>query len=603
MSGGRVLVVDDDPALLQALPEVVRLRMPGVAVDTCDSARAALDRIAAADYDAVVTDIKMPGMDGLALLGEIRALRPDTPTLLITGHGEHDLAVQALRGGAYDFIQKPVDRDYLVASLRRAIRTRQLSREVERQQRALERHAGQLERVVEARTRELREANRAKDQLLLREQAARAEAEAARQRLAFLAEASARLSASLDYPAVLAGVAAFAVPGFADWCAVDVVGDDQGVRELTVTHADRSRLEAVRAARFRHPADPDAPHGVPHVLRTGRPELVVEVTEPLLAAMARDAEHLRALRALGVRSYICVPFGARGRTLGALTFASAESERRYGPADLALAEELARRAALAADNALLYREAQEAARAREAFLARASHELRTPLTSAIATVRLLKRALRGEWRESPDTLIDIASRNLDAMAALVDDLLDVSKLTAGREPLALEPVDVAAAVAASVELVGAQARDKGVELRAAVPASLRLPADRPRLEQVLVNLLANAVKFTPAGGEVAVEAEAVADQVLIRVRDTGEGIEREHLRSIFEPFVQAGEAAGRGAGDRRTRRPRGTGLGLAICRQIVELHGGAIWAESAGPGTGSTFVIRLPRVPAASHAA
>src|SRR2546430_15830734 len=159
----RVLIVDDDPALLQALPETLRLRMSGVTVDTADSATAALDRIAAHDYDAIVTDIKMPGMDGLELLAEIRAHRPDTPTLMITGHGEHALAIQALRGGAYDFIQKPIDRDYFVVSLRRAIEKRALSRRVKEQQLALERHLNELEAIVEERTRELRQTNQVID--------------------------------------------------------------------------------------------------------------------------------------------------------------------------------------------------------------------------------------------------------------------------------------------------------------------------------------------------------------------------------------------------------------------------------------------------------
>src|SRR5258705_7481559 len=156
MNQPRVLIVDDDLALLQALPEALRLRMGQVTVDTADSAAAALDRIAARDYDAIVTDIKMPGMDGLELLAEIRTQRPDTPTLMITGHGEHDLVVEALRGGAYDFIRKPIDRDYLVAVLRRAIEMRELSRRVKQQQLALERHVNELEVIVEERTRELR---------------------------------------------------------------------------------------------------------------------------------------------------------------------------------------------------------------------------------------------------------------------------------------------------------------------------------------------------------------------------------------------------------------------------------------------------------------
>src|SRR3954465_12682592 len=149
MSEGGVLIVDDDPVLLEALPEALRLRMEGVTVETADSAAAALDRIADRDYDAIVTDIKMPGMDGLELLAEIRSRRPDTPTLMITGHGETDLVVDALRGGAHDFIQKPIDRDYLIAVLRRAIETRELSRRVKQQQLVLERHVTELEVIVE----------------------------------------------------------------------------------------------------------------------------------------------------------------------------------------------------------------------------------------------------------------------------------------------------------------------------------------------------------------------------------------------------------------------------------------------------------------------
>src|SRR5216117_3233643 len=159
MTTAHVLIVDDDPALLQALPEALRLRMSGVTVDTADSAAAALERIAAQDYNAIVTDIKMPGMDGFALLAEIRARRPDTPTLMITGHGERALAVKALRRGACDFVQKPIEREYFVALLCRAIQMNELSRQVKQQQLALERRADELERTVEERTRDLLEAN------------------------------------------------------------------------------------------------------------------------------------------------------------------------------------------------------------------------------------------------------------------------------------------------------------------------------------------------------------------------------------------------------------------------------------------------------------
>src|SRR5882762_3535641 len=161
MNQPRVLIVDDDPALLQALREALRIRMEGVMVDTADSGRAAIDLITPTDYDAIITDIKMPGTDGITLLAEIRTRRPDTPTLMITGHGEHALAIDALRGGAYDFIQKPIDRDYFVVSLRRAIQIAKLRRQVKEQQLALEFHANELERTVEERTRELRDAKRA----------------------------------------------------------------------------------------------------------------------------------------------------------------------------------------------------------------------------------------------------------------------------------------------------------------------------------------------------------------------------------------------------------------------------------------------------------
>ncbi|GHO89134.1 hybrid sensor histidine kinase/response regulator [Dictyobacter formicarum] len=161
-----ILIVDDDTALLQALPQALYLRMPGAKVDTTDTAVKALELLKANDYDAIVSDIKMPGMDGLALLSRIQGIRPETPTLMITGHGDHNLAIQALRGGAYDFIQKPIDREYFIAALRRATQSRHLRRQVYAQQQALEQHARSLELTVLERTRELVEANAVKDEFI-----------------------------------------------------------------------------------------------------------------------------------------------------------------------------------------------------------------------------------------------------------------------------------------------------------------------------------------------------------------------------------------------------------------------------------------------------
>lgn len=358
MTSAHILIVDDDLALLQALPEALRLRMSEVIVDTCDSAPDALERIASHDYDAIISDIKMPGMDGIALLERIRALRPATPTLLISGHGEHDLAVQALRGGAYDLIQKPIERDYFVASLSRAIHARQLSRQVEQQRQAIEHHAATLEQTVRERTRELVEANQAKDDLLRARDQALAETTVARDRLLFLAEADAVLASSLDYQATLANVAELAVPRLADWCLVHIVGDDGSIRLLAAAHTDPRKAQVLRD---RCPTRPTRDMGAARVLRTGRTVLRPDVNDAQLRTYTQDADDLAVFRELGVCSYLCVPMIASGHTIGAISCFSGTAERRFGPDEQSLLEDLAHRAAMAADNARLYREAQAAA--------------------------------------------------------------------------------------------------------------------------------------------------------------------------------------------------------------------------------------------------
>jgi K+-sensing histidine kinase KdpD len=413
----------------------------------------------------------------------------------------------------------------------------------------------------------------------------RASTETARRHATFLAEAGRQLAGSLDYETTLMSVARLAVPYMADYCVVDLVESDGSIRRVAVTHGDPSKERLAREL-YRYPPEPGGSNPIPEALRSGRPQVIPSFTPTTLWAVTRDETHFRIVRALGLAACMALPLVARGRVLGAITFASTGSGRRYGAAEVALGEALAQRAALAVDNARLYHDAQAAVHARDVFLARASHELRTPLTSAFGTIRMLKKSAADLLPEPLTALLDVANRNLGTMADLINDLLDVSKLAAGRDTLALEPTDLAAVVARGLEVVGPQARELGVRVTSAVPAGLVLRADPMKLEQVVVNLLANAVKFTPAGGEVAIRAAAEGRDVVLRVQDTGEGIAREHLEAIFEPFVQAGR--------RGPRRERGTGLGLAICRQIVTLHGGAIHAESEGAGRGSTFVVRLP---------
>ncbi len=403
----------------------------------------------------------------------------------------------------------------------------------------------------------------------------------------FLVEASAKLAASLDYETTLASVARLAVGGPADWCVVDLLGADRAFRTVAVAYADPARAPLARELR-RYPPEPSRPHPASEVLRTGRPELVAEVTDAWLGARAGDEAHLKLLRALGVRSAMIVPLAAGGQTLGLLTFLAAESGRRYGPADLTVAEELARRAALAVDNARLYREAQEAIRVREEFLSRASHELRTPLTVVKGHLALLEKRLS---RTEPGTasLVTVAQRHTDRMVRLIADLLDAFRLQAGQLTLGLEPLDLKAVVAEALVQVAPLAQAQGVVLIAEGAGGLTLVGDRLKLEQVVINLLTNAIKHTPAGGVIRVDGQGAGNEVQLRVRDTGDGIAREHLERIFEPFFQVGSATGY-----RKAAGQGAGLGLALVRGLVALHGGRIWAESEGPGRGSTFVVRLP---------
>jgi signal transduction histidine kinase len=434
-------------------------------------------------------------------------------------------------------------------------------------------------------------------------QAARAEAQAAGDRWEFLAEASRELAGSLDSETTLTSIARLAVPEVADFCIVDLLAEDGTTRAVAVAHVDPALERVAREMRRRFPVDLARPLPVCDALRRGEAYRSGEVPEAMLEAVGQGPEHRAMIRRLGPRSWMSAPMVARGRTLGVISFFYSSSGRRYGEGDLALGQELARRAALAVESARLYREAQEAVRARDRFLARASHELRTPLTAALGSVRLLRKAVAGLLQEPPEALLTMAGRSLNAMATLIDDLLDASKLAARAERLDARPLDLAAAISAGVEAVAPQAREKGVALEVRVPDGVVLVGERVRLEQVVVNLLANAIKFTPAGGVVTVEAQQDTDWIRIAVRDTGEGIAPDQLERIFEPFYQTGGLGDSPITDWRTRRGRGTGLGLAICREIITLHGGRIWAESAGPGRGSTFVVLLPQAGTGSAAA
>ena len=383
MNGAHILLVDDDPALLTSLSAALRLREPSVTVDRAESAAAALREIESVEYDAIVTDIKMPGMDGLSLLAEFRKRIPEVPTLLITGHGQHDLAVQALRGGAFDFIQKPIDRDYFIASLKRAVQVRQLSRQVDSQQRDLERHAATLEKTVAKRTRQLHEANQAKDR----------------------------------------------------------------------------------------------------------------------------------------------------------------------------------------------------------FLAMLAHELRNPLATIRSAVELLFRCQSDDLlRREAQEAIDEQVRH---MARMLDDLLDISRISRDRITLEKECLDFREVVEKSVRSLRATFAERRLQVVvAAADQPVRVLGDRTRLEQIAVNILNNAAKYTDSGGDIHVGLESQDGFAVLKVQDSGIGISPEMLSRVFDLFTQVDGSLHRSQG--------GLGIGLSLVRKLVEMHGGTVQAASDGVNCGSTFAVRLP---------
>jgi signal transduction histidine kinase len=280
-----------------------------------------------------------------------------------------------------------------------------------------------------------------------------------------------------------------------------------------------------------------------------------------------------------------VPLVARGRTLGAISFVSAESGHRYDEDDLALAEDLARRAALAIDNARLYMETQEASRLKDDFLATVSHELRTPLNAILGWSRML-RTNRFD-AETAAQALETIERNAKAQAQLIEDLLDVSRIITGKLRLEIRPVEPVAVINAAIDAVRPAADAKHVHMETVLdPWAGIVSGDADRLQQVLWNLLSNAIKFTPKDGSVQIRLERVNSHVEITVSDTGQGIAPEFLPFVFDRFRQADSTL--------TRAHGGLGLGLAIVRHLVEMHGGTVDAASEGENRGASFTVTLP---------
>jgi PAS domain S-box-containing protein len=367
----------------------------------------------------------------------------------------------------------------------------------------------------------------------------------------FLYEASSVLAMSLDYEITLWTLARAGIPHLADGCVVDMLQDDGSLKRIAIAHIQNEREATLRNAEC-VPLASD-------VIRTGQPELADKI--------------------------ISVPLVIRGNTIGAIRLILERPDRKYNPFDLALAEDLADRAAIALDNATLYTKELEANRLKDEFLATVSHELRTPLTPILGAIYKLRSSRA--YDEDLQTALDMIERNAKAQARIVEELLDISRITTGKLDFNRQPADLLSIVERAIAVVRPSTEALGIDLRTSLEPLQRLIwCDRDRIQQVIWHLLSNAIKFTRQGGTIDIRLDSSPGWAHIRISDTGVGISRDFLPHVFDRFRQAGSFA--------TRMHDGLGVGLAIVRYIVERHGGTVRAESGGEGQGATFVVDLP---------
>jgi PAS domain S-box-containing protein len=433
--------------------------------------------------------------------------------------------------------------------------------------------------------------HRIQQQLLAREREATADAVEARDRLQFLAEVGELLTSSLDYEATLDRAVHVALPRLGDYCTV-IVRDERGVTRLVAWgHVIREKEASLRELADRLIASAPARNVstfADEVMRRGKTVVVghTKLEEVMAGLEDIQPEVLRLGRILRPYAYVGAPLMLHGRTVGVMAFGRTEQEshRDYSETDIALIEEFARRVSLAIENARLFRKADELNRLKDEFLATVSHELRTPLSAILGWSRML---VSGQLdQDKARRAMESVERNAQAQAKLVDDILDVARGMAGNVRLELKTVDLATVAHRGVDAIAPAASAKKIHVEVSAPSPVRVVGDAARLQQVVWNLVSNAVKFTPSGGRVRVAIGSADGDAELEVSDTGAGIPPAFLPFVFDKFRQADASF--------TRQHGGLGLGLAIARHLVELHGGSVEAKSEGEGKGATFVVRLP---------
>jgi signal transduction histidine kinase/DNA-binding response OmpR family regulator len=558
-----ILIVDDRQDKLLALRSIVE--GVGENIVCAYSGREALRCLLNEDFAVILLDVNMPGMDGFETASLIRQ-RPRTEhTPIIFISAVNDAETHVSRGyslGAVDYILTPIVPEVLRAKITVFV--------------DLFRKTQQVKRQAEERLR------------LVQEQAARAEAEAARERAAFLAEASNVLARSLEYEATFSALAQLVVPRLADCCIIDMIDDSGIVQPVTVVHRNPAIEPVVEEFRRRYPLEIEDDSPVAGRLRRGMIELCPRLNEAKLREIAPEEDKRRAIEQLHIFGYIAVPLSVRGRFVGALTIFS-NTDRHYGESEASLMQELGQRAAMALENAGLYKaaqkareEAERANRAKDKFLAMLSHELRTPLTPVLTTVTSI--TYDSEFPDAYRPMMEMIRRNVQLESRLIDDLLDLTRISKGKVQLNIEDVDGHALLRNAIEICEGDLTAKSLRVHEKFEAgNSALRGDSARLQQVFWNLIKNAVKFSEPGSDVWLNTREAEGQLEVEVRDAGHGIEPELLPRIFDAFEQ---------GDRASST--GLGLGLAITKALVELHGGSITAESDGRGRGASFRVFLP---------
>jgi signal transduction histidine kinase/DNA-binding response OmpR family regulator len=598
----RLLVVEDSPT--QARELTILLEIEGFEVELARDGEKGLQQCYASNYDAVLSDVVMPGMDGYEMCRRIKA-DPKTrhlPVILLTSLSDPLDIIRGLECGADNFITKPYEARYLVTRLRHLLDNKGL--------RAAQKVSVGVELLLMGKRFTI---NSEKEQMLdllistfeevlrsrNREYEARLSEEAARQSrrtLGLLLEVGELLGGTLDHEAALRDLAVLLARRMADGCLIRSLEDDDAADGkspgrpgmMAAATADPSKQPWAEKLVDLGPPAPtaDALHAF---VQAGKVAMAEKVTPADLETFAPDGDQLEALRALDPKSAMVIPLLGRSRPLAVVWMYTAGTRAPFEARDLALAEDLARRASLALDNTRLYREAQDAIKVRDDFMAVASHELKTPLTALTLTVQGLVRAQDLAARESLSDRIVSQLRALDRHARrvgrLIGTLLDVSRIAEGDLPLDIQRVDLRALLTDILATFAGPAAQAGCKLELTAETEGYGQWDPTRLEQVVQNLLSNAIKFG-AGAPVDVVLTGSADEVRLVVRDRGIGVDPVHQKRIFGRFERAVS----------TRHYGGFGLGLWISRRAVQAMGGTITVASA-PAKGATFTVVLPRFP------